>query len=74
MPTFKLAIVLFFFLCLLFSAKTKSNLSLTHGFHLLVWLVLLTKLSPAIFDSFDIFVLALEEQNIPKVRITYLKC
>merc|ERR1712004_681703 len=48
------------------SAKTKGYLSLTQWFHLFVALVLTAKLSPAILDYFDIFVLALEEQNIPK--------
>merc|ERR1712141_514511 len=48
------------------SAKNKGRLSLTQWFHIFVALVLTAKLSPAILDNFDIFVLALEEQNIPK--------
>ena len=46
---------------------------MTQWVHLFVALVLTAKLSPAILDYFDIFVLALEEQNIPKVRILKLK-
>ena len=63
----------FNFSIFLFSAKTKGYLSLTQWVHLFVALVLTAKLSPAILDYFDIFVLALEEQNIPKVRILKLK-
>ena len=63
----------FNFSIFLFSAKTKGRLSLTQWVHLFVALVLTAKLSPAILDYFDIFVLALEEQNIPKVRILKLK-
>ena len=54
------------------SAKNKGRLSLTQWFHIFVALVLTAKLSPAILDNFDIFVLALEEQNIPKVSIPKL--
>ena len=36
--------------------------------HVLVAIGLLVKLSPAIFDYLDVFILQLEEQNIPKVR------
>lgn len=50
-----------------FSANTKSSLSRTLFGHILVALVLLVKLSPAILDYVDIFVLQLEELNIPKV-------
>ena len=63
----------FNFSIFLFSAKTKGRLSLTQWVHLFVALVLTAKLSPAILDYFDIFVLTLEEQNIPKVRILKLK-
>jgi len=48
------------------SAKTKGYLSSCLFVHLFGALVMLAKLSPAIFDYLDIFILTLEEQNIPK--------
>jgi len=48
------------------SAKTKGYISFLLYVHLLGALIMLAKLSPAIFDYLDIFILSLEEQNIPK--------
>ena len=50
----------------------KANLSLTHWVHIALALILLAKVSPAILDYLDIFILALEEQNIPKVNIVLM--
>lgn len=55
--------------CLLaFSARTKSLLSKFLYLHVFLALVLLAKLCPNILDRMDIFVLALEELNVPKVN------
>jgi len=48
------------------SAKTKGYISFLLYVHLLGAVIMLAKLSPAIFDYLDIFILSLEEQNIPK--------
>merc|ERR1711936_633415 len=48
------------------SAQNKAYLSYALNFHLLTTLCLLVKLSPAILDRMDIFILPLEELNIPK--------
>jgi len=48
------------------SAQNKAYLSYALNFHLLATLCLLVKLSPAILDRMDIFILPLEELNIPK--------
>jgi len=47
-------------------AKTKGYISFLLYVHLLGAVIMLAKLSPAIFDYLDIFILSLEEQNIPK--------
>jgi len=47
-------------------AQNKAYLSYALNFHLLTTLCLLAKLSPAILDRMDIFILPLEELNIPK--------
>ena len=49
-----------------FSAKTKGYVSMLLYIHLLGAVIMLAKLSPAILDYLDIFILSLEEQNIPK--------
>merc|ERR1712129_383841 len=49
-----------------YSAKTKGYISFLLYVHLLGAVIMLAKLSPAIFDYLDIFILSLEEQNIPK--------
>jgi len=48
------------------SAKTKGYVSMLLYIHLLGAVIMLAKLSPAILDYLDIFILSLEEQNIPK--------
>ncbi len=53
------------------SAQTKGRLSTTLYLHMGLAVVLLAKLSPAIFDYLDIFILQLEEQNIPKVWLHF---
>lgn len=51
------------------SAKTKGYVSFLLYVHLLGAIIMLAKLSPAIFDYLDIFILSLEEQNIPKPQL-----
>lgn len=48
------------------SSRMKSYLSYNLYFHILITLFFLAKLSPAILDRMDIFILPLEELNIPK--------
>ncbi len=37
--------------------------------HIMAGIILLAKLSPAIFDKLDVFILALEELNIPEPKL-----
>ena len=45
----------------------KSGLKTCIFFHLLLFFVMLLKLSPVILDKLDVFVLEIEELEIPKV-------
>jgi len=61
-----------------YSAVNKSRLKTCIFFHILLFLVMLFKLLPDILDRVDIFVLEVEELQIPKVmelvKIFILEC
>lgn len=50
----------------LLSAVNKSRLRTCIFIHIILWFVMLIKLSPVICDKLDIFVLEIEEMEIPK--------
>ena len=51
------------------SALSKSRLKACLFLHILLFFLLLTKLSADIFDRLDIFILEIEELEVPKVSI-----
>lgn len=57
----------FHFFVLDFSAQSKSRLKACLFFHILLFFLMLAKLSADIFDRLDIFILEIEELEIPKV-------
>ena len=52
---------------ILYSAQSKSRLKACLFFHILLFFLMVAKLSADIFDRLDIFILELEELEIPKV-------
>lgn len=50
-----------------FSAQNKSRLKFCIFYHFLLFCVMMAKLSADILDRLDIFVLEIEELEIPKV-------
>lgn len=58
----------FFFFSI--SALSKSRLKVCLFFHILLFFLLLAKLSADIFDRLDIFILEIEELEIPKVALS----
>ena len=50
-----------------FSSLSKARLKACLFFHVLLFFLMLAKLSADIFDRLDIFILELEELEIPKV-------
>lgn len=52
----------------IFSAQNKSRLKYCIFFHYLLFFAMLAKLSADILDRLDIFILEIEELQIPKVR------
>jgi len=52
------------------SALSKSRLKICFFFHFLLFFLLLAKLSADIFDRLDIFILEIEELEIPKVTLS----
>lgn len=51
-----------------FSAQNKSRLKYCIFFHYLLFFAMLAKLSADILDRLDIFILEIEELQVPKVR------
>ena len=52
-----------------FSAQTKTRLKCCLFFHLLLAVVMLLKLLPDILDKLNIFILEVEELEIPQVTM-----
>lgn len=57
-----------FNMCFHFSAQNKSRLKYCIFFHYLLFFAMLAKLSADILDRLDIFILEIEELQVPKVR------
>lgn len=53
--------------CFIYSAQNKSRLKYCIFFHFILFFIMLAKLSADILDKLDIFVLEIEELEIPKV-------
>lgn len=54
-----------------FSAQNKSRLKYCIFFHYLLFFAMLAKLTSDILDRLDIFVLDIEELEVPKVQFVY---
>ena len=54
-----------------YSAQSKSRLKACLFFHILLFFLMLAKLSADIFDRLDIFILEIEELEIPKVNTLF---
>jgi Protein of unknown function (DUF1352). len=63
-----------FILCLCFSALNKSRLKYCIFFHYLLFFAMLAKLSADILDRLDIFILEIEELQVPEVYLQYGLC
>lgn len=60
----------FYILC--FSALNKSRLKYCIFFHYLLFFAMLAKLSADILDRLDIFILEIEELQVPEVYLQYV--
>ncbi len=66
--TIKISVLMqYYYLFLLCSAQSKSRLKACLFFHTLLFFLMLAKLSADIFDRLDIFIMELEELEVPKV-------
>jgi len=63
-----------FILSLCFSALNKSRLKYCIFFHYLLFFAMLAKLSADILDRLDIFILEIEELQVPEVYLQYGLC